>query len=85
MPCCGGKDAGKPITRSRYFFGLFMILGTHCAIFLALVLVSLVFPRYRKLLRAYYEYSLKVFRSVFQKERIVIGHADPDQCPTSNA
>ena len=80
MPCCGGKDAGKPITSSRYYLGLFMMLGTHIAILAAVAALSLFVPRYRRLLRPYVLYTRRTFRSVFAKERIAIGAQD--QCET---
>ena len=80
MPCCGGKDAGKPITATRYAIGLFMMLGTHIAIFFAVAALALFVPRYRRLLGPYVFYFRRTFRSVLSKERILVGSGAAGRC-----
>ena len=70
MPCCGGKKAGKPIARLRYWIGLIMLACIHLALFLWLAVVAVFAPRYRPLVRPYRAYSREVLRSVLQKEGI---------------
>jgi hypothetical protein len=71
MPCCGGKDAGKPIKRSRYYFGLLMLVSSHTFIFAWLALLAVFVPRYRRIVAGYWNYSRQTLRSVLARERIV--------------
>jgi hypothetical protein len=73
MPCCGGKKAGIPISKSRYRFGLLLFLGVHCLILAWMATLSLFVPKYRRLLRPYLAYTQQTVRSVRLRERIRIG------------
>jgi hypothetical protein len=46
--CCGGKNAGKPISLPRYLAGLSVFLGYHGAMRVLLAGASVPFPALRK-------------------------------------
>lgn len=60
--CCGGKNAGKPITWSRYLSGLSVFLGYHGAMRVLLSGLSVPIPalrRVRDFHRVVFETELK--------------------------
>ncbi|HIA03724.1 MAG TPA: hypothetical protein EYN06_01335 [Myxococcales bacterium] len=46
--CCGGKNAGKPISWKRYLSGLGVFLGYHGSVTVALHVLSVPFPQLKK-------------------------------------
>lgn len=46
--CCGGKNAGKPVSTRRYLAGLGVFVGYHGAMRVMLEAASLPFPALRK-------------------------------------
>ena len=46
--CCGGKNAGKPISKGRYLAGLSVFLGYHGGMRALLVAASVPFPELRR-------------------------------------
>ncbi len=43
--CCGGKNAGKPITVPRYLAGLGVFVGYHSAVAVGMTAVCAALPR----------------------------------------
>ncbi len=82
--CCGGKNAGKPITWKRYLAGLTVFVGYHGAMRVALSGASVAIPSLRKVRdfhRTVFETELK---EVLQLEDINVngrlGETREDVC-----
>lgn len=71
--CCGGKNAGKPITVPRYLAGLGVFCGYHAAVQVLLRVASRPLPQ----LRDVRDFQAKVFRDelrdLLQRDEINVG------------
>ncbi len=78
MPCCGGKNGGKPITRLRYGVGRVAFAGIRTALHLGLSAVGLVIPRFREIARFWELLSADWARAIREREGIaLIGAHEP--------
>ena len=71
--CCGGKNAGKPITYPRYLAGLSVFCAYHSGVNLLLRAAAKPFPELSKIR----DFQTKVFRDelkeVLRQETINVG------------
>ncbi len=80
--CCGGKNAGKPITRGRYALGMAFFAAYHAAVQLALSGVGLVSPRFRPVRDFHRRYFAHLFKETCRREGIsLIGNDCPLERP----
>lgn len=82
--CCGGKNAGKPISITRYLAGLFVFGTYHGSVSLVLHTLALPFPRLRKVRDFHRELMMRDLREVLAREDININGPEPvdeEACP----
>jgi hypothetical protein len=72
MGCCNHEPLGRPISRWRYTAGVAVLTGAQVAGLIALRLVAVPAPRYRKLLEFYLEFIADTRGSVLDRERIQV-------------
>ena len=84
MPCCGGKNGGKPISRTQYAAGRVLFLGMRATLWLGLTTVGRVSPRFREIARFWELLSADWAASISRREGItLLGEDDlePQACP----
>lgn len=79
MPCCGGKDAGKPISRWRWLAGHALFLAYHVPFGGWLWARQLVQPRYRDPFDLYRHLVGETWADIRSRRGIRL-HDDPDDC-----
>lgn len=70
MGCCNKQHEGRTISRRRYVAGLVALRSVQVGFGAALVAASVPWPRYRKLLPFFLEYTQATFDSVMQRDGI---------------
>lgn len=73
--CCDGKNAFKPITKTRYLAGfiLFYIMHIQCRMFLSLRHAFIKkYPRYETLMQFYRIYFKDTLAEIKEKKGLVI-------------
>lgn len=73
--CCGGKNAGKPISRARYALGLAFFTGYHGAVHAALSGAALLSPRMAPVRAFHTNYFGHLLREAVGREGIVVGES----------
>ncbi len=73
--CCGGKNAGKPISWPRYLAGLTVFCGYHGAVLGTLAAASLPFPRLRQVRDFHAQVFRNDLREIVAREDINVGAA----------
>ncbi len=68
--CCGGKNAGKPISWGRYMTGLGVFLGYHGAVGTVLHAAAVPFPGLRRVRDFHRQVFLTELREVARLEDI---------------
>ncbi len=82
--CCGGKNAGKPISRTRYLAGLTVFGVYHGAIATLLHAAALPFPHLRKVRDFHRQVAGTDLGEILQREDININGPSPQEeepCP----
>ncbi len=75
--CCGGKNAGKPISVKRYLLGLFVFGTYHGGITTLLHAAALPFPRLRTVRDFHKAVMMRDLREVLSREDININGPPP--------
>jgi len=70
MGCCNKKREESPLGYGRYLAGLILLSGFLLGCFALLLVLSLLVPRYRKVLPFYAEYARETLGSVARRARI---------------
>ena len=82
--CCGGKNAGKRISVSRYMAGLCVFFGYHGTVATVLHAVAVPFPNFRKVRDFHREVFLTEGKEVIRREDINVNgrldEAEPMDC-----
>ena len=68
--CCGGKNAGKPISRKRYYLGLGFFVTYHSVVHASLSMGALVNPRLRPVRAFHSEYFGHLLKEALGQEGI---------------
>lgn len=83
--CCGGKNAGKPISITRYLTGIFVFTTYHGSVSLVLHTLAVPFRRLRKVRDFHRELMMRDLREVLAREDININGPPPvdeeEACP----
>jgi len=72
MGCCNHESLGRPISRWRYRVGIAALTGAQVAGLLALKVVAVPVPRYRKVMGFYGDFTRETRDSVLRRERIQV-------------
>lgn len=85
--CCGGKNAGKPISWTRYFAGVGVFCAYHGTVGAVLHAAAVPLPALRKIRDFHREVSLRDPGEILRREDIVVGQAmaAPEACPVEPA
>jgi hypothetical protein len=75
--CCGGKNAGKPISWPRYVAGVIVFFGYHGTVALVLHLVSVPLKRWRHVRDFHRQVFLNEGLEVLQRRDINVNGALP--------
>ncbi|MBM4387835.1 MAG: hypothetical protein FJ088_08860 [Deltaproteobacteria bacterium] len=70
--CCGGKDAGKPITGRKYYIGMALFVMYHLFVQTLLLVLSLFVKKYRKITKFHRIYFSHVLDEIKSKKGITI-------------
>lgn len=70
--CCGGKNAGKPISRYRWVIGQVIFLGYHLFVQCLMLSVAVVSPKMRQLSAFHRQYVLELWRQIRGHEGIKV-------------
>ena len=76
--CCGGKNAGLPISKRRYLAGLGVFLGYHSTVAAALHTLAVPFPELRRVRDFHRKVYLTELGEVLRREDININGQLPD-------
>jgi len=77
--CCGGKNAGKPISWKRYLAGLSVFVGYHGAVLTSLHALAIPFKELRKVRDFQRKVFLSELKEILQLEDInVNGRLDDE-------
>lgn len=71
--CCGGKNAGKPISWGRYMAGLTVFCGYHGAIGTVLHAAALPFPDLRRVRDFHRQVCLQDLKEILRLQDINLG------------
>jgi len=71
--CCGGKNAGRPISRRRYVLGLAFFATYHVAVHAALVAAGVLMPRLRPVKDFHRQYFAHLWHETWRQEGLTIG------------
>ena len=80
MGCCNKVYDEKPISRSRWIAGLFVVVAAHVFVGVLLTLGAPFSARYRKALAGWRGYSRDVLRACLAKEGFTVGRAAVEAC-----
>ncbi|MBM4353011.1 MAG: hypothetical protein FJ109_04330 [Deltaproteobacteria bacterium] len=75
--CCGGKNAGKPISRKRYALGMAFFAAYHAAVGAALTSAGVLVPRFRPVRDFHRRYFLHLWQEAWRRKGI---HLDTGAC-----
>jgi hypothetical protein len=81
MPCCGGNNGGKPITRTQYWLGRVFFACIRIGLRVGLATVGRVSPRFREIARFWDLLSADWARSIAVREGIAFVGEDTVECP----
>jgi hypothetical protein len=70
--CCGGKNAGKPISWPRYIAGVAFFTAYHSAVHAALLAASSVNRRYTHVRRFHGQYFRHLLRETVTRQGITL-------------
>ena len=82
--CCGGKNAGKPISWGRYAAGLGVFVGYHGAVGTLLHAAAIPVPALRKVRDFHRQVCLTELAEILAREDIHVGPASSpaeEACP----
>ena len=83
--CCGGKNAGKPISWSRYALGLGVFCGYHGAIGALLHVAAVPNAGWRKVRDFHKDVCLDELRQILLRQDVNVGGVAPQpddpSCP----
>ena len=71
--CCGGKNAGKPITLPRYLAGIGVFCGYHVAVQVLLRVAAKPIPHLREVRDFQAQVFRDEFREILQRDEIHVG------------
>lgn len=77
--CCGGKNAGKPISKGRYLFGLSFFVTYHSMVRVALSGASLVNRRFRPVRDFHRQYYSHLLAEAWHRDGIALGKPDDSE------
>jgi hypothetical protein len=77
--CCGGKNAGKPISPFRYAAGMAFFVTYHTAVAAALAGAEKVSSRFAPVKRFHRTYFRHLLQETMKRQGITVGDAAP-QC-----
>ncbi len=84
--CCGGKNAGKPISKARYVMGLAFFTGYHGAVHAALSGASLVSRQMVPVRDFHTRYFRHLLAEAIKREGISVGEGTvPEACAIDGA
>lgn len=85
--CCGGKNAGKPISWGRYLTGVGVFCAYHGTVGAVLHAAAVPVPALRKVRDFHREVSLRDLGEILRREDIVVGRAIAEDaaCPVQPA
>ncbi len=81
MPCCGGKNGGKPITRTQFVIGRVAFAAIRIGLRVGLATVGRVSPRFREIARFWDLLSADWAQSIRERRGIVVIGAHAADCP----
>lgn len=67
------SEQDRPLGRRRYLTGVVTLAGLQLGFSVALRLLSVPFPRYRKVVPFYRRYARDTMHSVLRRERFTVG------------
>jgi len=70
--CCGGKNAGKPISRKRYWLGMGFFAAYHVAVQSMLSMAGAVSPRFKPVAAFHREYFRHIFSEAARREGVTL-------------
>ena len=70
--CCGGKNAGKPISTPRWYLGRGVFLGYHLAVQTLMLAIGVPSPKVRSLARFHRQYVRELWRQIRDREGIKV-------------
>lgn len=70
--CCGGKNAGQPISRSRWHIGRGIFLGYHLFVHCLMLGIGLLSPKVRKLAGFHRQYVRELWQQIRGHEGITV-------------
>lgn len=85
MPCCGGKKAGKPITRVQYVAGRIVFGQLRLGLSAGLHAAGVASPRVRRIATFWDQLSADWAEGIKAREGIVIGDPDAEVCAVEEA
>jgi len=81
--CCGGKNAGKPISWKRYLSGLGVFLGYHGSVTVALHALSVPFPQLKKIRNFQRTVFVEELKEILNLEDINVNGRLDDNMPVA--
>ena len=82
MPCCGGKNGGKPISRTQYVVGRIIFGGMRVVLWMGLHTVGRVSPRFREIARFWDLLSADWAEAISRRDGILFLEEEVEEaCP----
>lgn len=70
--CCGGKNAGKPITQTRWHIGRGIFLGYHLFVQCLMLMIGVLSPKVRRLAEFHRQYVRELWQQISGREGIKV-------------